>query len=222
LDRFSILRIEGAGHAVITIGARPSVTVTANDIVLDLIDVNVEGDTLTVGRLATSALDIAGLDEIEYEITAPSLSEIHLNGTINAEIDELEVNRSLTLGMTTGAEISIGDLRADELDAKLDLASTAHIAGQVEQLTLESLKESNFDGENLSVQTAEVTIRTLGKATVRVEAGLNGEVSEGGELNYITEAALVHVESRTRGVVNELPFTPWVDPSEDGTPAAGA
>jgi plastocyanin len=204
---FDAIELQGAGQVVILIGDTPAVQVTADRRAMGFIDVGVEDGTLEAGFPASLVLDVAGFRPIEYVITTPSLHEIHLNGAFSATLDALQTD-SLVLGLTTAATLTITDLEAATLEAKLDLASTATLAGSVDSQSVEVVNASTYNAADLDSATAEMTVSEASTATVRVRDSLTGSVTTASTLSYISEDATVDVDTSLLGSVEELPFSP--------------
>jgi len=162
---------------------------------------------LTVGFVESTALDVIGEADIIYTITAPSLEEIHLSGSINATVTELET-RSLFLGLTTFAELHIENLLVTDLEAELNFSSTAHLSGiaDTQRLTLDNA--STYNAADLSSRTADVDLSELSEATVRVTESVMGSVKTASSLGYICEDVNAEVDSSGLAKIELLPFTP--------------
>jgi amicyanin len=215
LDEFDKIVLQGAGDVVIQIGDTPSLELTADRRASDFIDVIVEDGILSAGFPASLVFDVAGLDPIRYVITTPSISEIHLNGPFTATVDGLHTE-SLLLGLTTAAELSITGLQASSLQAQLDLASTASLAGAVESQDIEVVNASTYEAAGLDSASAQVKASEASTATVRVRESLSGSASTASTISYISEGAAVDVDTSTLGSIVQLPFTPL----PGATPAA--
>ncbi len=216
---FTKLQIDGAGDATISIGDTPSITITASPTLQDLINVS-EGDgTLTVGFIEGTVLDAIGQADIQYNIVATSLDTINLSGSVNATVDRLSAE-SLTLGLTTLAEIEIDELDVQTLDAKLDFASTAHLSGRADTQTVEVLKGSSYDAAGLDTGSTAIDLSEVSSATVRVRETLSGSVASGSTLEYIGENPVVTVSTSSLGSIAALPFAPLPTPA--ATPVAAA
>lgn len=219
LEAFDKIVMRGAGEVVIQIGDSPSLEFTADRRASGFIDVLVEDGILSAGFPASLVFDVAGFTPITYVITTPSISEIHLSGPFTAALDGLEAD-SLQLGLTIAAQLSITGLQAATLQATLDLASTATLAGAVETQNVEVDNASTYDAGDLDSARAQVIASEASTATVRVRESLSGSVSTVSTLNYIGENVTVDVETSTLGAIEQLPFVPLPDATPAGTPVA--
>ena len=219
LDPFTSVQINGGGQATLEFGPEPSVTVDGNSLVVDQLDVKVEKGTLILGSPLTSALDVTGLSDLTYTIVTPSIQEIHLSGTVDLTVDPMPNQQSLVLGLTTSAEVFIPSIDAGTITGKLDLLSTAHLAGSATSLQLQVFNGSNLDAGDLQVGSADLEVKGVSKATVRVTDALTGSASEGSTVSYISETVTPELTTKTLAKLEQVAFTPWTAPA---VPAAEA
>ncbi len=220
LEPFTSVQINGGGQATLAFGPAPSVTIEGNSMIVDRLDANVANGTLTLGSSLTSALDVTGLSELRYTIVTPSISEIHLAGTVDLHVDPMPDQTSLQLGLTTGAEVFIPSITADSITGKLDLLSTAHLAGTATTVRMQVFNGSTLDARNLQIGSADLEVKGVSKAIVRVTEALTGTASEGATVSYITESVNPTLTAGTLSNLEPLPFTPWTAPATDARPAA--
>jgi hypothetical protein len=222
LEPFTSLQINGGGHATLEFGPEPSVTIEGNSLIVDRLDAKVENGELTLGSMLTSALDITGLSDLTYTIVTPSIEAIHLAGTITLDVPSLPQQDAIELGLTTGAELTMSNMQVGSVTGKLDLLSTAHLAGSADTMQLEISKGAELDAGDLQVGTADLKVTGISKATVRVTDALTGTASEGSTVNYISETVEPSINLSTLASINQMAFTEWTGSagSSAATPAA--
>lgn len=224
LTPFTSIQINGGGQATLHFGAQPSVTIEGNSLVVDRLDTKVVNGTLTLGQSLTSALDVTGLSDLKYTIVTPSIAEIHLAGTVDLHVDPMPNQQSLVLGLTTSAEVFIPSIDAGSISGKLDLLSTAHLAGSATSVQLQVFNGSTLDARNLQIGSADLEVKGVSKATVRVTDALTGTASEGSTVTYISETVTPALTTSSLASLDQAPFTPWVAPAitapAEATPAS--
>jgi hypothetical protein len=220
LEPFTSIQINGGGSATLIFGDTPSVTITGNSLIVDQLDANVEDGQLVLGSPLTSALDVTGLSELTYEIVVPSIEEIHLAGTITLDVATLPAQPSLVIGLTTGATLNIDAMNVLVLTGKLDLLSTANLAGAAEVMRIEVNNGSELSAADLRVGEAELVVNGVAKATVRVTDVLTGRASQASTVHYISETVTPEITLTTLATVSPLPYTPWVAPEGMPMPLA--
>ncbi len=222
LDPFSSIQINGGGSATLTFGDSPSVTITGNSLIVDRLDAKVENGTLVLGSPLTSVLDVTGLSELTYDIVAPSIDTIHLAGTVTLDVPDMLDQPFLELGLTTGAELNIPAMQVASLTGKLDLLSTANLAGTAGSLQLEISNGSELNATDLQVGSADLALTGVAKANVRVTDSLTGSAGQGSTVHYITETVTPTVTLTTLASISPLEYTPWVAPEGMAIPAVTA
>jgi len=224
LRPFTSIQINGGGEATLQFGADPSVTIEGNSLIVDRLDATVENGTLTLGQTLTSALDVTGLSDLKYTIVTPSIQEIHLAGTVDLHVDPMPNQQSLVLGLTTSAEVFIPSIDAGSISGKLDLLSTAHLAGSATSVQLQVFNGSTLDARELQIGSADLEVKGVSKATVRVTDALTGRASEGSTVTYLSETVTPALTTSTLASLEQAPFTPWVAPAvtapAEATPAS--
>lgn len=206
---FTSLDLKGGGQAVLRFGPAPSVTIEGNSLIVDRLDVSVENGKLVVGSVLTSALDAVRLSDLKYTIVAPSIQEIHLEGTVDLRTDPMPNQPSLVLGLTLGSEVFIPSITAGTISGKLDLLSTAHLSGSADRLQMEINNGSELNAADLQVGDAELVLNGLAKATVRVTQSLTGRAAQGSTVSYISQTVQPDITLTTLARVEQLPFTEW-------------
>lgn len=224
LQPFTRIQINGGGQATLQFGADPSVTIEGNSLIVDRLDAKVEDGTLILGQSLTSALDVTGLSELTYTIVTPSIEEIHLAGTVDLHVDPMPNQQSLVLGLTTGAELFIPSIDAGSISGKLDLLSTAHLAGSATSVQLQVFNGSTLDARELQIGSADLEVKGVSRVTVRVTDALTGTASEGSTVTYISETVTPALTTSLLASLEQEPYTPWSAPAitapVEATPAA--
>ena len=224
LPPFTSVQINGGGEATLHFGAEPSVTIEGNSLIVDRLDAKVTDGVLTLGQSLTSALDVTGLSDLKYTIVTPSIEEIHLAGTVDLHVDPMPNQQSLVLGLTTSAEVFIPSIDAGSISGKLDLLSTAHLAGSATSVQLQVFNGSTLDARELQIGSADLEVKGVSKATVRVTDALTGTASEGSTVTYISETVTPALTTSLLASLEQAPFTPWTAPAisapAEATPGA--
>jgi hypothetical protein len=213
LEPFTSIQLNGGGSATLTFGDAPSVTITGNSLIVEQLDVKVEEGELVLGSVLTSAIDVTGLTELTYEIVAPAVQEIHLSGTVTLDVPTMPAQPFLELGLTTGAQLTIGAMNVTSLTGKLDLLSKAELAGAAETMQLEINNGSELHAADLQVGSADLVLNGVAKATVRVTDSLTGRAAQGSTVQYISETVTPNISLSTLASVSPLEYTPWVAPA---------
>ncbi len=203
VDSFSQVQIEGAGHAIITIGSPASVTVSGPKAEISNLQVQVWFNTLEI-EPNNDNNNTAGADLV-YHITVPSLNQIELEGRVTAEVDGLTTD-SLQVSVEDSAGLQLTHLTAQRLESQVEGNSTVTITGSAATQQVEI--EDNAKLNALELESTSIDIQAEGNShsQVRFTDTLSGEVEDGAIVEYMTESGSVNVSTEDGGRVTALPF----------------
>jgi len=160
-----------------------SVEVTADDNVMDYIDVYKSGNTLKIrpqwNRSFRSVTLIA-------KITMPDLYEIKLSGGSRASISGFNSSHDLSVGLSGGSSVT-GDITAGDAYFDLSGGSQVNLQGTADNLDVNGSGGSQFELEAFSVNNADINLSGGGRATVSVNGTLDVNLSGGSHVTYIGE-----------------------------------
>lgn len=176
VDTFQRLDVAAAIRATVRIGEPTSVTVTADDNLLDNVVTEVQGEQLALRMSGSTTSRIP----VQVDIVAPSLTAIHAGSASSVVADGL-AGSALKLEAD-----SAGWIEATGSAPSLDLR-----VGSAGQLRLHDLATGN----------ATVTIDSAGHAWLRATDAVHGSVDSGGVLTLLGEPASVDVSTDFSGVV---------------------
>ena len=160
-----------------------SVEVTADDNVMDYIDVYKSGNTLKIrpqwNRSFRSVTLIA-------KITMPDLYEIKLSGGSRASISGFSSSHDLSVGLSGGSSVT-GDITAGDAYFDLSGGSQVNLQGTADNLDINGSGGSQLELEAFSVNNADINLSGGGRATVSVNGTLDVNLSGGSHVTYIGE-----------------------------------
>jgi hypothetical protein len=200
---FSQLQIEGAGHAIITIGSPASVSVTGPESEISNLQVQVWFNTLEIEPNNDNNRS-AGSDLV-YHITVPSLSQIELEGAVTAEVDGLTVD-SLQVQVEDSAGLQLTNLSTQRLDAELEGNTSVTVSGSAASQQFQIEDNAKYDALQATSATVNVEAEDAAHGAVRFTDSLTGEVEGGALIEYMTETGTVSVSTEDGGRVTQLPF----------------
>ena len=198
---FSQVQIEGAGHAIITIGSPAAVTVSGPADAIANLQVQVWFDTLEIEQQN----DNASSSELVYNITVPSLSQIELEDNVSAEIDGLTVD-ALEISLEDNASLQMTGLSTQRLESQVEGNSSVAIAGNADSQQIEIEGNATFDALQTGSKTIEIQAQDNAHAKVRFTDAMTGQTEDAAVVEYMSEAGSVSIETDDGGRVSQLPF----------------
>jgi hypothetical protein len=160
-----------------------SVEVTADDNVMDYIEVYKSGNTLKIRPHWNRSFRSATL---RAKVTMPDLYEIKLSGGSQASIAGFNSSHDLSVGLSGGSSVT-GNITAG--DAYLDLSggSQVNLQGTADDLDVNGSGGSQLELGAFSVNNADINLSGGGRATVSVNGALDVNLSGGSHVTYIGE-----------------------------------
>lgn len=217
---FTKVRLSSAFDAEITRSDTYSVSVRVDDNILDLIEVDTSGDTLSVGAKSGASFRSVTL---EATITMLTMSGIELSGASSVDVTGFDGLGSLDVQVSgassidgdfeadsvdlslSGASRIEGEYEADSIDLALSGASNATLGGSAENLTLDVSGASDADLEDFVVATADVELSGASKVTVNVEDRLESvDASGASRLRYLGNPSLGSVNTSGASTIDQI------------------
>lgn len=181
---FDQIDLRGSGTVLIEIGDSESLTIEADDNLLQLLTSDVEGTTLALDTTE----QISPTEDVVYRITAVSLVGLQLSGSGDIEVSDVEADDfDLDLGGSGEIEVD-GDFGSTTVSLRGSGEIT--VSGTTDRLDVSLSGSGRFDGEELLAETGDVSLSGSGSAAVNVTDDLTAEVSGSGEIVYVGSPSL--------------------------------
>jgi hypothetical protein len=159
---FSSVSVSGNGTLYIEQGSAPSLTITADDNLLPLLESRINGGKLILGPKEGTLLEEKV--PIEYRVTLQDLKGLEGNG--NIAIQAPQVN-------------------TDNLVMRVEGNSTATLSGSATRQEVTLTGNSYYNGQDLAGQEGKFNVGGNSTAVVNVSGQLDAEVSGNSTLEYI-------------------------------------
>ena len=162
VGEFQKVHVNGSPNVNIVIGPERSVSVTADDNLLAVIDTDVEDGTLVIGGNQSFKTRIG----VTVEITVPSLDAVAIHGS---------------------GDVKLKGLDAEKFKAEIQGSGDISVAGRVEELEVEIQGSGDVKLDELAAKRAAVEVQGSGDSMVKVSDELNVHVCGSGDVKYIGE-----------------------------------
>jgi len=179
---FTVINIQSGFQAQISQGDSYSVSITADNNVINRINVNQTGNTLTIGLQLASIFNIGTL---KAQITMPDLQEIHLSGGANANVAGFVMTHDLSVSESGG--------------------STLKMDGQASSLSASCLGGSGLELSELKVDSATVTLSGGSTGNINVSGRLDADLSGGSSLVYAGNPTLGTITTTGLSTITRQP-----------------
>ena len=171
----------GIGRVIIVQGDEESLTIKADDNLMEYITSEVRDGTLELGFKENIRFDPT--PSITFTVGVKDLTELDSTGTGSIEIDELGTENLRILKTGTG-NISIGTLTANDLMVNADGTGDIELAGTVANQELDLKGTGDYDAPDLESQTASVGVTGTGSVVLWVLDSLDVEIVGISKVSY--------------------------------------
>lgn len=182
---FDRVSLQGIGTLVIEQGDTESLTIDAEERVLQRIETVVENGTLYI----RPDRGYRTREEIIYSLTLDDLSGIELSGAGQAQAQRLETG-SLSLTLSGAGALAIEELIANTLDVQSTGNVSVSLAGTVDSQTVSFGQAGTYDAANLESRVATVSVDGAAQAIVNVSETLDASASGASSIVYYGDPAL--------------------------------
>ncbi|MEG4852453.1 DUF2807 domain-containing protein [Microcoleus sp. B5-D4] len=162
VGRFSSISSKSVGKVTIQQTGKESLTITADDNILPLLESRVTDNVLYL--TITKDTNMNPTKPIEFVVEVKSLESLNIDGVGSVEVK---------------------DIQGKQLSISLDGVGSMTIAGSVDVLELNFSGVGSFQGENFKTKQATVRNSGVGSAVVNVSQQLDATVSGVGSIEYI-------------------------------------
>jgi hypothetical protein len=203
IESFDKINFKDFGTLILKQGDRESLTIEADEELMDDLISEVRGSTLYLGleedwfsRLGklVSTIFTSSEYKVTYILTFVSLEKISVSGKCNLQCDSIHAD-TLKTSVSGYGNLKFGQIEADELKINISGRGEFRGEGNANKLSINISGSGDFQAPNLSSQTAKVTISGQGNATIRAEESLDITISGVGEVKYYGRPKLRQVIS---------------------------
>lgn len=157
-----------------------SVSITADDNLLDYIKVDKNGTKLSI------RFDYRGgysRGTLKAKITMPTLESLSISGASTGTVSGFKLAKPATLDVS-GASTLNGSLDADRIDLHASGASKANLSGSANTADLKADGASALNLSDLSIDNASVDLSGASNATISVKSKLDYNLSGASHVTY--------------------------------------
>ena len=178
---FSDVRLLSVAAVFIEQGGRESVMVRAEDNVISHVLTEVVGGVLEISTEAGVSFEDIG--PIQVFVTARDLRGVDLDGVGDIQVMGVSFSELDVRLIGTGS-MNLDEMDGERLTVRMEGVGVIAIGGRVSEQTVELFGVGDYRAKRLHSERAEVTIHSLGSATVRVSQYLRATIRGSGSIFY--------------------------------------
>jgi hypothetical protein len=218
---FAAVSLDTIGTLHITVGNETSLTITADDNLLDVIETDLRGGTLVIHT--QPGVNLRPTVPVVYNLTVTQLDEVVLTSSGDVDLGDLDADR-FVVRISSSGDFTMGDLTCRELTVRIsssgdatfdsasgdeldvELSSSGHLTiggGAFERQSVTLSSSGDLDAREVRTNVAELRLSSSGSATVWVHEQLTAHLSSSGSVRYAGDPALTW-NSTSSGSVRPL------------------
>ena len=178
-----------------------SVLVTADDNVMEYIEIKKSGDVLVIGvKWGYSFRSVT----LNVEIMMPELYNLKLSGGTQGELEEISSTNSFSLELSGGSSLR-GEFETSG-DAEFDLSGGSQLLGligEANDLVIDASSGSQLELSDFAVHNTDVELSGGSSVIINLNGRLDADLSGGSTLSYIGDPTLGNIETSGGSVINK-------------------
>ena len=168
-----------------------SISITADDNVLEKVQVTKEGNTLKIGLKTFTSL---GHVTLKADIAMPQLHGLDISGASHGIISGFSSTEDIYL-IVSGASKVTGDITSGDVDFDVSGASTVELEGFANNIIADVSGASGLNLGGFIVNDADVSFSGMSTGTINLSGRLEAELSGASKLTYIGEPTMGNINT---------------------------
>ena len=184
---FTRVEISSAFEFEIKQSSSYSINVTADDNVIDRVQISQDGQTLKirVGGVPTSFRSVT----LKALVTMPQLRGLTVSGASRGTVSNFNCTEAVNIAVS-GASRVTGDITAGDIEFDVSGASTVQLEGSADDMVAIISGASRFSLGDFTVNNADVNISGASTGTINLDGRLDANVSGASTLLYIGDPVM--------------------------------
>ncbi len=178
---FTGIDLQGSGTVLLAMGSTRSISVSADDNLLELVRTDVVGDTLKLGF--QQGARVRTVAPLVFRITAPDIQELAISGS--GDIRGQSVIRADRLSLSIGGSGSIqAAVAVEELSVSIRGSGSLDIKGSADTQEVRINGSGSYDGRDLRSANATIRVNGSGDSMVSVSRELDVNIAGSGNVTF--------------------------------------
>ena len=178
---FDRVSLTGSGELVITQSGEESLTVEADENIMQYVRTEVRGGTLELGFVR--GVSVSTRRPIRFDLSVRDLDDLNISGSGTIDSDSIDTSR-LKIGISGSGDVRIDSLTARTVDVRIGGSGGVRLAGEADEQEVVIAGSGGFRGGDLRGEIVQVKITGSGNATVWATESLDVRITGSGSVNY--------------------------------------
>lgn len=183
VSNFNRISMSWVGNLIITQGEEESLTVKAENNIMQYIITEVRDDTLYLGFDTEKYKIILPGKPVEYNLKLKNIVGLNVSGSGNIESDSIETD-SIDFNLSGLTNVNIRMLKAERLNIKISGSSNVGLIGKVNEQDIKISGSGSYDAGDLFSKKVNLKVSGSGKTTIWATESLDVNISGSGTVEY--------------------------------------
>lgn len=201
IESFSAIKIGGVLNVYLTQGDTESLTVEADENILDLIETENRGNTLVV-RLK-KGIDIKKAEQKNVYVTLRTLDKLEIGGVVSVKSTTPLVTDQLDLDIGGVSNTDL-EVECDRLDARADMVGSLVLRGKAREANIKNGGVGSLKAFDLEVDRLTIKNSGVGSAEVMAQEEISITSSGVGSVRYQGDAVVKELSTSGIGKVKKM------------------
>jgi len=176
-----------------------SINVTADDNVMDYVQVSQDGQTL---KIRLGRVSILGPVTLRALVTMPQLHGLTASGASRGTVSDFSSSEDLDITVS-GASTVTGDITAGNVEFGISGASTIQLEGSANDIDANVSGASHLNLDNFIVNNADINFSGASSGTVNLNGRLDANLSGASRLWYIGEPTMGDINTSGASTISK-------------------
>jgi hypothetical protein len=199
ISSFNSLEVGGAFRVFLTQGEKESLTVEADENLLEVIKTSVVGNTLKI----STTEDISNSEALNIYLTITDLKEMEISGACKISCESKLKLNDLDMECSGASDIDL-ELAVNNMELEFSGASQIDMFGSANEVSLELSGASDLDALELETDKLTADISGAANAKVSVKSELSIDLSGAASFKYKGEPKLLQTDVSGAATLKKL------------------
>ena len=196
---FTEIEIGSAFEFEIRQSSSYNISVTADDNVMEYVQVSQVGQTLKIGLGRFGPI---GLATLRASVTMPELRGLTVSGASRGDIYDFSSTEDVDITVSGASRVN-GDITAGDVEFDISGASTVQLDGSANDMVAHVSGASRLNLDDFTVNNADVDLSGASSGTINLDGRLDADLSGASRLWYIGEPTMGTVDTSGASTISQ-------------------
>ena len=196
---FTEIEIGSAFEFEIQQSSSYNISITADDNVMEYVQVSQVGQTLKIGLRTVTWFGPATL---RASVTMPELRGLTVSGASRGDIYDFSSTEDVDITVSGASRVN-GDITAGNIEFDISGASTIQLEGSADDMVADVSGASRFNLDDFTVNNADVDFSGASSGTINLDGRLDADLSGASRLWYIGEPTMGNIDTSGASTVSK-------------------